>query len=153
MTSSNGKFSALLASWSRNSPVNSPHKGQWCGALMFCLICAWINAWVNSREAGDLRCHRAHYDVIVMVYLPKCLWEQYMEDMFGYINVYLKFTKGLQSLFIPVFLPLNTFLAIPCLAWTWCWTTSRVADVLIKFRENRFLVGYAPRFPWSNVST
>ena len=47
-------------------PVNSPHKGQWRGALMFSLICAWINGWVNSREAGDLRCHRAHYDVIVM---------------------------------------------------------------------------------------
>ena len=29
-------------------------------------ICAWINDWVNNREAGDLRCHRAHYDVIVM---------------------------------------------------------------------------------------
>ena len=29
------------------SPVNSPHKGQWRGALMFCLICAWINGWVN----------------------------------------------------------------------------------------------------------
>ena len=25
------------------SPVNSPHKGQWRGALMFSLICAWIN--------------------------------------------------------------------------------------------------------------
>ena len=48
------------------SPVNSPHKGQWRGALMFYLICAWINGWVNSLEAGDLRHHRAHYDVIVM---------------------------------------------------------------------------------------
>ena len=48
------------------SPVNSPHKGQWRGALMFSLICARINAWVNNREAGDLRRHRAHYDVIVM---------------------------------------------------------------------------------------
>ena len=25
------------------SPVNSPHKGQWRGALMFSLICVWIN--------------------------------------------------------------------------------------------------------------
>ena len=25
------------------SPLNSPHKGQWRGALMFSLICAWIN--------------------------------------------------------------------------------------------------------------
>ena len=47
-------------------PVNSPHKGQWRGALMFSLICAWINDWVNNREAGDLRRRRAHYDVIVM---------------------------------------------------------------------------------------
>ena len=48
-------------------PVNSPHKGQWRGALMFSLICAWINDWVNNRKAGDLRCHRAHYDVIVKI--------------------------------------------------------------------------------------
>ena len=48
------------------SPVNSQHKGQWRGALIFSLICAWINGWVNNREAGDLRRHRAHYDVIVM---------------------------------------------------------------------------------------
>ena len=44
------------------SPVNSPHKGQWRGALMFSLICAWINGWVNNREAGD----RAHFDVTVI---------------------------------------------------------------------------------------
>ena len=37
------------------SPVNSPHKGQWRGALMYSLICAYINAWVNKSEAGDLR--------------------------------------------------------------------------------------------------
>ena len=48
------------------SPVNSPHKGQWRGALMFCLIRAWINSWVNNCEAGDLRRYLAHCDVIVM---------------------------------------------------------------------------------------
>ena len=48
------------------SPMNSPHKGQWRRALMFSLICAWINGWVDNREAGDLRRHRAHYDVTVM---------------------------------------------------------------------------------------
>ena len=41
------------------SPVNSPHKGQWRGALMFTLICVWINGWVNNREVGDLRRLRA----------------------------------------------------------------------------------------------
>ena len=48
------------------SPVNSPQRGQWRGALMFSLISVWINGWVNSGEAGDLRRHRAHYDVIIM---------------------------------------------------------------------------------------
>ena len=48
------------------SPMNSPHKGEWRGALVFSLICAWINGWVNTREAGDLRRYRAHYYVIVM---------------------------------------------------------------------------------------
>ena len=49
------------------SPMNSPPKGQWRGALMFSLICAWINGWVNNREAGDLRRHRAHYDATVII--------------------------------------------------------------------------------------
>ena len=48
-------YSTLLAICAGNSPVpvNSPHKGQWRGALMFSLICVWINGWVNNREAGD----------------------------------------------------------------------------------------------------
>ena len=50
------------------SPVNFPHKGQWRGTLMFSLIYAWINDWVNNREAGDLRRQHGHYDVIVMKY-------------------------------------------------------------------------------------
>ena len=33
---------------------------------MFTLICVWINDWVNSCEAGDLRRYRIHYDVTVM---------------------------------------------------------------------------------------
>ena len=61
-------FSALLALCAGNSPVqvNSPHKGQWRWALMFTLICARINDWVNNREAGDLRRLLDHYDVSVM---------------------------------------------------------------------------------------
>ena len=42
-------FSALLAICAENSPVIGEyglHKGQWRGALMFSLICAWINGWV-----------------------------------------------------------------------------------------------------------
>ena len=50
------------------SPVNSPHKGQWRGALMFSLIRARINGWVNNRKAGDLTRHQVHCDVIVMIF-------------------------------------------------------------------------------------
>ena len=49
-------------------PLNSPHKGQYCGALMYPLICAWTNDGVNNWAIEDLRRHRAHYDVIVMVF-------------------------------------------------------------------------------------
>ena len=48
------------------SPVNSPHKGQWHGTLMFSMIFVWTNGWVNIREVGDLRRNRPHYDVTVM---------------------------------------------------------------------------------------
>ena len=50
------------------SPVNSPHKGQCRGALMFTLICTRISGWINNCEAGDLIRNRAHYDVIIMDY-------------------------------------------------------------------------------------
>ena len=50
---------------------NSPHKGQWRDALVFSLICTWTNDWVNNRDAGDTRRHRAHYDVTVMFLLSQ----------------------------------------------------------------------------------
>ena len=61
-------FSASLAFvWGiHRSTVNSPHKGQWRGALMFSFICAWINGWVKNHEAGYLRRHRSHHVVIEM---------------------------------------------------------------------------------------
>ena len=41
--------------------------GEFTGALMFSSTCAWMNGWVNNREASDLRRHGAHYDVTIMV--------------------------------------------------------------------------------------
>ena len=60
MTSSNGNIFRVTG------PLCTGHKGQWRGALMFYLIWALINTYVNNREAGDLRRYRAHYDVTVM---------------------------------------------------------------------------------------
>ena len=74
MTSSNGNIFRVIGPLCGEvtgpgefpaAPVNSPHKGQWRGALMFSLSWAWINDWVNNREASDLRRHRGHYDVNV----------------------------------------------------------------------------------------
>ena len=59
-------FSALLAICAGNSPVPGEFPAQRLWALIFSLICVWINDWVSNREAGDLRRYRAHYDVIVM---------------------------------------------------------------------------------------
>ena len=55
-------FSALLAicghRWIPSTKASDAE-------LWWFFICAWINDWVNNREAGDLRRHRAHYDIIV----------------------------------------------------------------------------------------
>ena len=44
-------------------PVDSPHKGQWRGSLMF----TRTNGWANNRDTVDLRRHKAHCDVTVML--------------------------------------------------------------------------------------
>ena len=53
----NGIILLITGSLCGNPPVtvDSPDKSQWLGALMFSLVCAWKNAWVNNRGAGDLR--------------------------------------------------------------------------------------------------
>ena len=53
------------------SPVDSPHKGQWLGALIFSLIYARTYGWVNNRDAGDLSRHRAHYNITLMQFSHK----------------------------------------------------------------------------------
>ena len=63
MTSSNGNIFRVTGHLCGEF---TPHKGQWCGDLMFSLICVWINGWVNNRDASDLRRYRAHHDVILM---------------------------------------------------------------------------------------
>ena len=55
------------------SPVNSPHKGQWRGALMFSLIGASINGWVNNLEIGDLSLQRLLCDDVVK-------WEHFSQN-------------------------------------------------------------------------
>ena len=149
MTSSNGNWPFVLGI--RRSPVNYPHKSQWCGALMFSFICAWMNGWVNNREAGCLRRHRAHYDVTVMWadwktsgkrHLISCFWiqsvsetaekyiERYMKSLHR-INIYITMleickTKSSSATYVCRG-PLTNYLVgdIP-------WVTSRIASQPIR---------------------
>ena len=58
-------------SWSlwhhRNESISQ--WGQWPGALMFSLICAWRNGWASYRDPGDLRRHRDYCYATVMLTL------------------------------------------------------------------------------------
>ena len=58
-------------------PVNSPHKGQWRASCTVSLVCAWINGWVNNGEASDLRRHRVHDGVTVMIWVRFKVYNRY----------------------------------------------------------------------------
>ena len=77
ITSSNGNIFLVTGHlyghrWIPHTKANDAE--LWCF-----IICAWINDWVNNREAGDLRRHCAHFDVTLMVW--RWEWWQY-EDHF-----------------------------------------------------------------------
>ena len=61
---------ALLALCAGNSPVFGEFPSQRPVTRCFdvSLIYVWTNGWANIRDAGDLRRHRAHYDITVMFY-------------------------------------------------------------------------------------
>ena len=111
-------FSALLALCAGKStvPVNPPHKGKWRGALMFSLICAWINGCVNSLEAGDLRRHGAHYVVTVMIILSLTvvntkisIHPRNAEYRYRKCHVALIDDKSIQSVSVTKLIPLNRY--------------------------------------------
>ena len=62
-------FSALLALCAGKSPVTGEFPSQRPVTQSFDVffdLCL-NNGWVNNCEAGNLRCHRSHYDVRVMM--------------------------------------------------------------------------------------
>ena len=58
----NESYCDLWRKWIQQGMMTSS-KGN---TLIFSLICAWTNGWVNNRDASDLKRHRAHYDATVM---------------------------------------------------------------------------------------
>ena len=84
-------FSLLLAICAGNSPVTGEFPAQRpVTRELWCFL--WLNGGVNHREAGDLRRHRAHYDVNVMKmwvawyfeYHRRCIIPQQIDDTFFY---------------------------------------------------------------------
>ena len=70
-------FSAFLTICAGNSSVTGEvptHRPVRWRFNVFSFICAWINGWVSNREAGDLRRHRAHYDINVMRWFLSYQW-------------------------------------------------------------------------------
>ena len=62
MTSSNGSIVRVTG------PLCGEFIGhRWRAAMMFSLISAWINDWVNNGEVSDLRRHCAHYNANAMI--------------------------------------------------------------------------------------
>ena len=54
---------------------------------MFSLVCAQMNGWVNNGEAGYLRYHRAHYDVIVILWWSRNIFHVITSGIITNINV------------------------------------------------------------------
>ena len=88
------------------SPVDSPHKGQWRGALMFSLICTWTNG--NNRDASDLRRYRAHCDVTIMITHRICIYSKFIiQDL--YVSELIRHNIFLQNTLSNIIKHLTTF--------------------------------------------
>ena len=113
-------FSVLVALCAGKTSVTGefPHKGQWRGALMFTLICAWINGWLDNREAGDLTRHRAHYDVIIMISTTNNSCREYTRNI-SILNLNVELMRVTMTSW-----HVNTFRITGLVRWEWPFVTS-----------------------------
>ena len=118
MTSSNGNIFRVIGplcgefTGDRWIPLTKTSDAElWC----FLWSAPWINGWVNNREAGDLRRHRVHYDVIVMLQIALLARGQSL-------RVQRSTRKGVHGVELWYFLLY--------VVWTNCWTkNSFVVDL------------------------
>ena len=79
-------YSALLSIWAGNSPVTGEFPAQRSVTRSFdFFISACLNGWAHIGEAGNLRRHRAHYDVTVML-----TGSRTMDEMHERIPIFLR---------------------------------------------------------------
>ena len=107
-------FSALLALCAGNSPVTGEFPTQRPVTRSFdvVLICTWINDGVNNREAGDLRRHRVHYDVTVLIsWADGDFFQPYLEFC------WCVFFSLMSVFYFP--LSCSLWMIISFLSWSW----------------------------------
>ena len=84
------------------SPVNSPHKGQWRGALIFSLIGGWMNDWVNNREQqGPF--YLALIPTWMSCYIHYKLWDEITYPFLNINGCTVEVREWILSHFIPHF--------------------------------------------------
>ena len=119
-------FSALLVFCAGNSPVAGEFLAQrpvaW--ALMLSLICAWINSWINNRKAGDVKRHRAYYDVSVMKSndITATSFDKLAVISLAAIKWYISAWKQIKLFFV-------------CMYYWWCVQFLKIEYQLIKQRS------------------
>ena len=81
-------FSALLILCAGNSPVTGEFPAQRPVTRSFDVFfdLAWVKNWADNRDAGDLRRHRAHYDVIVIILSKEEKCEDTTLKLLGYLS-------------------------------------------------------------------
>ena len=87
------------------------------------LICAWKNGWVDNWDPGDLRHHRAHYDVTIMVWVSRIELTNKISD----ISVKIDNISALLSLC--GICAISFDIANPPAAWSLSWWHNQMETV------------------------
>ena len=114
------------------SPVNSPHKGQWRGALMFSLIYVWTNGWVNNRDAGDLGRYRVHYSDVDVIW-NHMAWSRNL-------------MMSSMSLTVP---PIRTKGSVMYISWHLIWVSTEAIGRAYITSKNQEIIIFALNLSWT----
>ena len=112
-------FSALLALCAGNWPVTGEFPSQRPVTRRFSLICAGTNGCANNRDAGDLRRHRAHYDVVWKCFHGRVLIHPGSILIKSWRNVQCHYQFSTDSCKTPILLPDSIVFPSICTRWYW----------------------------------
>ena len=128
-------FSALLAFCAgiHRSPVNSPHKGQSRGALMFSFICT-LDIRLSKQSWGwwcetPLRSLWRHCNEITLEYVYDVIWRLDMETILTLLMLFVKRGQWRGALFVHLLLTRKAFeQAVYCRSFETPWQS---CDIIV----------------------